>query len=99
MYGNGPANRLPSEPNMREFLARMLPGRSPSIVTLRENILDFCGSPTARAVLLEGPIGSGKSTIARVIAVLKRVAPLKANFAKSILGDVQFSGATLIDVN
>jgi DNA-binding NtrC family response regulator len=84
---------------MREFLRRVLPGKSRRIVDLREEILNFCASLTTRTLLLQGPIGSGKSTIARVIALLKRVAPLNANAAREILEDVAFGGPNLIDLN
>ncbi len=90
---------LPSDGAMRAFIERVLPGKSQSIVTLRQNILDFCASPTARFALIEGPIGSGKSTIARVIAALKRVAPLRQKMAKEILESLRFSGSNLIDLN
>jgi DNA-binding NtrC family response regulator len=87
---------MPAEPAMRWFLDRVLPGRSRRIALLRDEILDFCGNPTARTVLLQGPIGSGKSTIARAIALLKRVAPLNAEAASEIISAVAFDGPYLV---
>jgi DNA-binding NtrC family response regulator len=84
---------------MQAFLERVLPGTSPGIVTLRRGVIEFCASPTARAVLVEGPIGVGKSTLARAIAALKRVAPLKAADAKEILDDLRFSRPHQVDLN
>ena len=90
---------LPSEPAMRRFLEGVLPGRSPRILELRVAILHFAASPTARTVLIQGPIGAGKSTVARSIALLKRVAPLKADAAERIIGDARFDGANLLHLN
>jgi hypothetical protein len=90
---------LPSDGSMRAFIERVLPGKSQSVVNLRQNILDFCASPTARFALIEGPIGSGKSTIARVIAALKRVAPLRNKMAAEILQTLRTNDANLIDLN
>ena len=80
---------LPSELKMREFLQKALPGRSPRILQLREEVLNFCVSLTGRTVLLHGPIGAGKSTLARIIALLKRVAPLREKDAQEILDYVK----------
>jgi DNA-binding NtrC family response regulator len=100
MDNNAPVpNALPSDAPMRGFIGRVLPGKSQSILHLRQNILDFCASPTARFILIEGPIGSGKSTIARVIAALKRVAPLRHKMSMEILNSLRFTGANLIDLN
>lgn len=95
----GSLKPLPSEPAMRDFLERVLPGDSARAEQIRNEILEFCASPTARTALIEGPIGVGKSTLVRSIAALKRVAPLKADVAKDILSDLRFSGPNLIDLN
>src|SRR5262249_19454333 len=57
---------------------------------VRQQILEFCASPAAVAVLLRGPIGAGKSIIARLIALLKRVAPLSPNRAEEMLSLARF---------
>lgn len=84
-----PSN-LPSLTVMSAFLELALPGQSPSIRRVRQQILEFCASPAAMAVLLRGPIGAGKSIIARLIALLKRVAPLSPNRAKEMLDYARF---------
>ncbi len=89
----------PSEAAMNAFLDRVLPGSSPRVIELRRQVIEFCASPTARTVLIEGPIGVGKSTLARAIAALKRVAPLKADKATETLADIRFAGPNLIDLN
>jgi DNA-binding NtrC family response regulator len=86
-------SNLPSLPAMSGFLERALPGRSTSIQRVRQQILEFSASPTARAVLLRGPIGAGKSTIARLIALMKRVAPLTSMRAKEMLDLVRFEAS------
>lgn len=88
---------LPSLPVMTAFVERTLPGRSTGNLRVQRQILEFVASPTAKAVLLRGPIGAGKSTIARVIALLKRVAPLSPKGAKEILDLVPFTGPNQID--
>jgi DNA-binding NtrC family response regulator len=83
---------------MRTFLEKALPGQSAAILQVRRQILEFVASPTARLILLRGPIGVGKSTIARLIALLKRVAPLSPDAAKEFLDVVPWSGPNQIDV-
>jgi DNA-binding NtrC family response regulator len=89
---------LPSFPATSAFLESALPGRSARMKRLRRQILEFAANPTAKAVLLRGPIGVGKSTIARLIALLKRVAPLSADKAKEFLSLVPFNGPFQVDV-
>lgn len=83
---------------MSRFLELVLPGQSGCIVTVRDQILQFALNPTARAILLLGPIGSGKSTIARCIALLKRVAVMTANEAKTFLESARFTGPKQLDI-
>ena len=89
---------LPSLPAMSAFLDRALPGQSASARRVRWQILEFAANPTAKAVLLRGPIGAGKSTVARLIALLKRVAPLTLHGAKAILDLVPFNGPNQVDL-
>jgi DNA-binding NtrC family response regulator len=46
-------------------------GRSTAIRHMRSQILEFVTSPTAKVVLISGPSGAGKLTVARHIAYLK----------------------------
>ena len=87
----------PAYPCMEVFLVRALPGKSGSIETLRRRILQFATNPSSKSVLLTGPIGAGKSTVARLIAMLKRVAHLDAASAEKILADVPFDRANQIN--
>lgn len=87
---------LPALPAMSAFLDRVLPGNA--MRQIREQVLEFVASPIARSVLLRGPIGAGKSTLARIIGLLKRVAPLNAEEAGEILRNVKFDGPNQIDL-
>lgn len=91
-------SHIPTRPAMAELLGRLLPGRSKAIQQLREQILDFSSSLTAHGLLLRGPIGAGKSTIARAVALLKRVAPLNVEEAQQLLGNARFEGHNRIDL-
>jgi len=83
---------------MAEHLAGVLRGQSTAIKRVREDMLDFAVSPLARTLLLRGPIGVGKSQIARHIALLKRVAPLSAPEAQAVLTAVKFDDDGAIDM-
>ena len=70
---------------MAGMLERLLPGKSEAVRRMREQVLDFSSSLTGRGLLLRGPTGAGKSTVARVVGLLKRVAPLKVAEAVRIM--------------
>lgn len=93
-----PIPGLPTRAVMQELLKRAVPGNSKAVGRMREQILDIAGSFTAKAMLLRGPIGGGKSTIARLIALLKRVAPLAVPHAERLLNDVRFDGPNRVDI-
>lgn len=83
---------------MAKLVEKLVPGRSECVQRMREQLLDFSSSLTARTLLLRGPIGAGKSTVARVIALLKRVAPLKEGEATRILELVPYDGHNRVDL-
>jgi transcriptional regulator with AAA-type ATPase domain len=70
---------------MERFLEHALPGDSQCARHLRKQILDFVANPSSKSVLLTGPIGAGKSTLARLIGLLKRVAHLDPAAAQAML--------------
>lgn len=90
--------QIPTRDIMRSTLERAVPGPSQVVRQMREQLLDFASSITSRTVLLKGPIGAGKSTIARFIGLLKRVAPLTVVEASRILSDVRYDGSNRIDL-
>ena len=89
---------LPARPVMMGFLERTLPGTSPAIRRVREQVIEFVSSPVAKSVLLRGPIGVGKSTLARTIGLLKRIAPLSEAEARQIIETVRFDGPNQVDL-
>lgn len=89
--------KLPAFDCMMRLLERVVPGKSASIATTRDQMLAFAGSLTSKSVLLRGPIGAGKSTIARILGLLKRVAPLTAADAEQVLQDARFDAHNRID--
>lgn len=87
----------PAAPGIRAFLAKRLPGTSAAIARVREQILEFAASPIIRSLTIRGPIGGGKSRLARDAALLRRVAPLTAEEAEIILDGVKFMPDGQID--
>ena len=94
----GPSgHEWPTGGTIASLLEKCLPGTSEATRLLREQILQFCSDPTARIVLLRGSIGVGKSTIARLIGFLKRIAPLSVAGAEQLIRDLRFDGPGRID--
>src|SRR5262249_34981244 len=75
----------------------VLPGHAPATEELRGRIVRFCADPSARTLLLRGPVGAGKSTIARLIGYGKRIAPLRDQAARELVRDLRFEGPGRID--
>jgi len=92
------ARTAPAYESMAELARKVLPGTSKETERLRDAILDFCGSLSSKTVLLRGPIGSGKSTAARLIGYLKRLAPQGSAEVERGVRDVRFDGPNRIDV-
>jgi DNA-binding NtrC family response regulator len=92
-----PSSDSPAYDPVSKLLIRLLPGDSPATRKLRGGILDFCFDFTARTAFLKGPIGAGKSTIARIIGFAKRLAPLKREDAELLIKNLRFSAPGLID--
>nr|WP_249815455.1 sigma 54-interacting transcriptional regulator [Bradyrhizobium sp. 168] len=83
---------------MEKFLVKALPGASQSAIRLRTDIINFAASPSSKSVLLTGPVGAGKSTLARLIGLLKRVAHLNSDEVQKILSEVPTNRANQIDI-
>jgi DNA-binding NtrC family response regulator len=88
--------RIPAFTAVKELVERVLPGAALPMARLRTTIYAFCANPLASCFHIAGEIGAGKSTAARVIAMAKRLAPLKAPAAARILKDLRFERPGLI---
>lgn len=74
---------------LEKWIASMIPGQSPAVSRLRADVLSFCINPMVRTALLRGPVGSGKSTIARIMACGRRIAPLDEAKARAFIQDIR----------
>src|SRR5437879_3278356 len=88
---------VPAQKAISELLERVLPGESKRARTLRDQLLEFCGDLSAKTVLVRGPIGAGKSTVARAIGFVRRIAPLSEEAARRLIRDVRYDGPGKID--
>ena len=73
-----------------EFLARALPGKSGSVQQLRVDLRDFAEDLLAKNLLLLGPIGIGKTTLARIVAVLRFLVAVRSDVRKRFLDALRF---------
>lgn len=89
--------QFPASGVLADFLEQNLPGHSDATRNLRHAILGFAFDLSARTAFLSGPIGAGKSTVARMIAFAKRVAPLRKEEAQQLVTNLKFSEPGLID--
>lgn len=89
----------PTHTVVEKYLERLLPGSAQGVVRLREQIVLFAVNPTAKTALIRGPIGAGKSTVARAIGLLKRAAPLKRTEAARLLEDAKYDAPNRIELN
>ncbi len=89
---------LPAGERIARLVEELLPGKSLSILRLRREVFDFCANPCATTVLLRGPIGAGKSTVARAIGFLKRIAPLMDEQVERHIQDLRYDGPNRIDI-
>jgi DNA-binding NtrC family response regulator len=88
MGGIEAMTRCPAEAPLRSVIEHVLPGVSEATVRLREKVLNVCADPGADAVLIRGPVGVGKSTVARLIAFGKRIALLRQGAAQRLVDDL-----------
>src|SRR2546428_12766905 len=83
---------VPAEGPVSDLLEKVLPGKSKRARILRDQVLGFCSDLSAKTVLLRGPIGAGKSTVARGIGFVRRGAPLSLEPATRVIGNVRYGG-------
>src|SRR2546426_822516 len=79
------------------LLEILLPGISTAIVEHRKRVKDFCEDHLAHTLLLRGSVGAGKSSLARVIALLRYTSLLTVEAQRGFLEPVRFDGSLRID--
>lgn len=82
---------------MTVVVERVVPGESERVRLLRQQVLQVCCDLSVKTVLLRGPIGAGKSTVARAIGYLRRMATLTEPAAKRLADNVRFDAPGRID--
>ena len=81
---------------MRRFMERIMPGTTEAMTEVRARLLSFALNPATNTLLIRGPTGAGKSTAARAVAAIVRVAMLTETDAERILTDLKIEGGNLI---
>ncbi len=91
--GTGLAERLAASAEDPAGLLRiLLPGVSPEAERLRQQILQFSAGLQSKTLLLIGPIGIGKSNVARIVALLRYLLPLRGEIREAFLRTLKFDG-------
>ena len=70
----------------------LIPGTSSATRNFRNSIQRFCENIHARNLLLTGPIGIGKSTVARLVALVRYLVCLRLEARRDFLKNVRFDG-------
>lgn len=83
--------------DLHALLEILLPGTTAATARLRTQIRDFCEDPLLRTLLLLGPIGCGKSTLARVIALFRYINLLPRENQRHFLSTVRCDGPLRIE--
>jgi DNA-binding NtrC family response regulator len=79
------------------LLEALIPGDTVAIRTMRSQIASFARNTSARGALLVGPIGSGKSTIARAIAFCRYLHFCADEKRIQLVRNLRFDGPFRID--
>jgi len=79
------------------LLEVLIPGRGPVTRKVRAQIRSFASNPAARGALILGPVGAGKSTIARVISLMRYLHWCPDDKRMRIVQHLVFDGPFRID--
>jgi DNA-binding NtrC family response regulator len=80
-----------------KLLEALIPGDAELVRRVRSQIASFAGNTSARGALLVGPIGSGKSTIARSMALLRYLHFCGEEKRIQLVTNMRFDGPFRID--
>jgi DNA-binding NtrC family response regulator len=83
--------------NDEQLLEALIPGNNAITQEMRAQILSFVRNPAARGALIIGPIGSGKSTIARIIALMRYLYFCSDERRQLVVEGLKFDGPFRID--
>jgi DNA-binding NtrC family response regulator len=83
--------------NDDKLLEALIPGGNPKTETVRAQIKSFASNTSSSCALLIGPIGSGKSTIGRVMALMRYLYFCTDEKRNQIIEHLKFDGPFRID--
>ena len=86
-----------SSSDVQTLIERLLPGTSPHLNEIRTQVANFSRNLLGKAALLIGPIGSGKSTIARIMAFTRYLHLCTDAKRKQLIETLQYDGPFRID--
>jgi transcriptional regulator with PAS, ATPase and Fis domain len=82
-------NKHPND-EIADFLSKTLPGKGRPVEQLRANLRDFAEDLLAKNLLLLGPVGIGKTTLARIVAVLRFLVAVRSDVRTAFLKTLRF---------
>jgi transcriptional regulator with PAS, ATPase and Fis domain len=90
-------NEIRNSRCLEDLLPLLIPGKGNRTAAIREIVLGFARNPLGRNLFIEGPVGSGKSTMARVIALARHLAFLKVDRFQDIVRMLKYDGPMRLD--
>lgn len=89
--------KIKQSKDLKELLELLIPGKHTSLAVLRSQILSFAKNPVEQHVLIIGGIGTGKSTIARVVALARWLHFLEDDKIREIVKSLKYDGPFRLD--
>ncbi len=89
--------KIKQSKDLKQLLELLIPGKHESLELLRSQIMSFAKNPKGQHALLVGGIGTGKSTVARVMALARYLNFCKEEKFSQIVGSLKYDGPFRID--